>query len=153
MNITLKKISYNERLSEETAAFAAGIYIDGKKAGDASNHGHGGPTDIHIYDPDIRKAADAYCSTLPPLELGYGLNPIPMTLEHLIDGLLNDHLEAKEKKKWCKKDIVFRLKGDPSGSYRTIKKENGVFSQRQRDYMQRHYGDKIEEILNDVLGV
>ena len=47
MEITSKNISHNERLSEETNCFSATIYIDGKKAGEASNHGHGGPTMIH----------------------------------------------------------------------------------------------------------
>lgn len=43
MKITLRKISINQRLSEETLAFAAIVVVDGVDAFDASNHGTGGP--------------------------------------------------------------------------------------------------------------
>jgi hypothetical protein len=64
MEITLKNISHNERLSEETNCFSATIYIDGKKAGEASNHGHGGPTMLH--PRELEQKIDAYAKTLPP---------------------------------------------------------------------------------------
>ncbi len=67
MEITLKNISHNERLSEETNCFSATIYIDGKNAGEASNHGHGGPTMIH--PRELEQKINAYTKTLPPVEV------------------------------------------------------------------------------------
>ncbi len=64
MEIALKNISYSERLSEETNCFSATIYIDGKKAGEASNHGHGGPTMIR--PRELEQKIDAYAKTLTP---------------------------------------------------------------------------------------
>lgn len=49
MEITLKNISTNERLSEETLAFAADVYVDGVKTLAASNNGHGGCNRYHRY--------------------------------------------------------------------------------------------------------
>ena len=48
MKIELKRFSYNARLSEETNAFAADIWVDGKNVGFAKNDGHGGNTMVHI---------------------------------------------------------------------------------------------------------
>lgn len=44
--VELKKLSINQRLSEETLCFSADIYLDDRKVGVASNHGTGGPTEI-----------------------------------------------------------------------------------------------------------
>jgi hypothetical protein len=44
--IELRKISYNSRLSEETSAYAAQIWVDGVHFCDVSNHGTGG-SDMH----------------------------------------------------------------------------------------------------------
>jgi hypothetical protein len=42
MKIELRKISFNERMSEETNCYAADLYVDGKKVGEVGNDGHGG---------------------------------------------------------------------------------------------------------------
>ena len=46
LKIELKKVSHNARLSQETPAYTAEIWVDGKFFCEASNHGHGGP-DMH----------------------------------------------------------------------------------------------------------
>lgn len=45
--ITLKNFKHAAFASEETYCFQATVYINGSKAGLASNSGHGGPTDFH----------------------------------------------------------------------------------------------------------
>lgn len=42
MKIELKNIKQAKFLSEETPAYSASLYVDGKKIGDVSNNGHGG---------------------------------------------------------------------------------------------------------------
>src|SRR3546814_2179003 len=69
MKIALKNIHYDRHLSEETHAFVANLYINGFKAGVASNQGHGGNTDYHPTDKKGRKLieeAENYCRNLPP---------------------------------------------------------------------------------------
>lgn len=41
--LTLKKISHDKRLSEETPAYTAQVWADGVHVCDVSNHGQGGP--------------------------------------------------------------------------------------------------------------
>lgn len=43
--IELRRISHNKRLSEETPAYTADLYVDGVLFSHVGNHGHGGPDD------------------------------------------------------------------------------------------------------------
>lgn len=47
MKIELRHVKIARRLSEETTAYAATIYVDGKPAFYATNHGHGGCDNYH----------------------------------------------------------------------------------------------------------
>jgi len=129
MKITLKNIRYNERLSEETHCFSADLYIEGVKAGEASNYGHGGPTDYQARDKAGKKLieqAEEYCKGLPPNKFTvegkeYSL---PVTLESLIDSLVDDYLHQKNLQKFRNKvdkdseqGIVF---GIPDASYQLL---------------------------------
>lgn len=49
MKLELKKVTFSEALSEETNAFTADVYLDGKLVATAKNTGQGGDTDIHAY--------------------------------------------------------------------------------------------------------
>lgn len=111
MQIELKKISVSERLSEETLAFTADLYINRYKAGFTSNNGHGGSTDYSHYDDKGRsliKAAEEYCKSLPPdvhADILVDGKPmvIDMTLESFIDNLVGKHMEEKSTKAFNRK--------------------------------------------------
>ncbi|PWV47063.1 hypothetical protein [Chitinophaga sp. S165] len=133
MQIELKRIEYSARLSEETLAFSADIYIDGQKAGYASNNGQGGSTDYHWYDEKGRlliQSAEKYCKSLPAevnediVVDGKPLT-IEMTLETFIDNLMGKHLMDKEMKafqrkmyKETKTGIVFGIENQ---QYKVVK--------------------------------
>ena len=106
MKIELKKVSYSERLSEETSAFVADVYIDGKKRGEARNDGHGGPTTIHPVD--LEREIDAYAKTLPPepnpWEKGGTIQP---DAEILIDDALTDYLDRRDLKRALGRRTLF----------------------------------------------
>jgi len=55
--VAVKSYRPAPQLSEETEAFAANIYLDGKRAGYASNSGHGG---CNRYGFDSREQQDAF---------------------------------------------------------------------------------------------
>lgn len=97
MNIELRNLQIFKRMSQETTAFAASIYIDGKKVGTANNGGTGGPTD---YSPlgteyvEILNKADEFCKEMPPRK--FDDFSIPMNLEEYIDQLVDEHIEKQE---------------------------------------------------------
>jgi len=96
MKIELKKISFNERMSEETNCFVADLYINGKNVGECRNEGHGGCTWCRGNSKEANvliAEAEAYCKTLPKVK--YGNSEWEQSLEGVIDQLLEDHLKAK----------------------------------------------------------
>ena len=48
MKVELKSITHSKAFSEETEAFKAKVYVNGKHVGDADNEGRGGPTSVHV---------------------------------------------------------------------------------------------------------
>ncbi len=97
--ITLKNVKFYEALSEETNAFTADVYLDGKKFGYAKNSGQGGCTFINQYPEKSKqfKEAEAYAETLEPIVYEFGT--YPTKLEDVVDGLFEEWLTAKEKVK------------------------------------------------------
>lgn len=105
MQIELRNIKIANSLSEETTAFTATLYVDGKALAHCKNDGQGGPTDYRIIDSELMpllKKAEEHCIQLPALKLEGG-GTWPMNLETFIDGLLDDHIEQKEAKKFTDK--------------------------------------------------
>ena len=78
MKIELKSIKFSEAMSEETNAFTANLYINGKKVGYCKNQGHGGCTDYNADEPKFRTIiaeAEAYCKALPKTKWKTGRTP------------------------------------------------------------------------------
>jgi hypothetical protein len=124
MKIELKKISFNERMSEETNCFVADLYINGKKVGYAKNDGHGGCTDYRgnsKEDNQVIAEAEAYFKTLPKVkseEFNFEYQP---SLETAIDEEFEKYLKAKADKKMQKLFATSIVVGKPNGnSYRYI---------------------------------
>ena len=122
MEIKLKKIHISERLSEETTAFAADIYVDGKHVGYAKNDGRGGCTEYHALDRETRvilERAEEHCKTLPPkhypAEHGMQAFDIDMNLEVFIDDLIQQEIVKKDQKKLEKKMVKSVMWGIPNG--------------------------------------
>lgn len=105
MNIQLKNISHQPRLSEETECYTASLYVDGKKIGQVSNRGHGGP-DMFTGDRAAYDKADAWCqANLPGSDLGDG-DEMPTDLELHCADLLNDWLCMKELKSHMRSKVL-----------------------------------------------
>lgn len=119
MLIELKNVRYFAAGSEETSCFVATIYVDGKKAGDARNEGHGGMT--MISPRTLEDQLNAYGATLPPepLDMGDGTTfESKQDAESLIDGLLTRYLLERDLRKALSKRIVYTKKG-AAGIYQT----------------------------------
>jgi len=130
MKIELKNIKFSESLSEETNAFTADLFINGKKTGYCKNSGQGGCTDYSWYnsnDKTIIADAEIYCKSLPKIK--YGESEFDSNLESVIDQLFEDWLKQKEQAKLQKKMnklmVTAILIGVPNGdrySYFDLKK-------------------------------
>jgi hypothetical protein len=112
MKIELKNVKFSEFASEETNCFAADLYVDGKKVGFCKNDGHGGNTWVYNSDANTLtkfREVEEYCKTLPPIE--FGDFSIPSNLENVVDGLFEEWLKEKDKKRMQKKLEKSMLKG------------------------------------------
>jgi hypothetical protein len=138
MEITLKNIYVGERLSRETTAFQATLYINGYKVGVITNDGQGGATMYRPLDDKgvtLIKEAEVWCRRLPPLVFTDNMvdgRPvtIPMELEIYLDNLVTDWLNQKDLERFRKKaqkemltSIVF---GVPDKSFRVMKYRNPI---------------------------
>jgi hypothetical protein len=117
MKIELRNVQFAAFMSEETNAFTATIYVNGKKAGEASNQGHGGSTDVQPHS--LAETLDAYGATLPRHVSTLKDDSDPTGFftqqpdaEHIVDNLFEQWLEAREAAKERKKferDLTTRI--------------------------------------------
>ena len=106
---TLKNVSVNQRMSEETTCFSADVYRDGAKVLAVSNRGYGGGHNYYDYVAGALAEADAYARTRPATV--YRGVTIAPNLDSMIDDLLNEHLLEKDAKKYLKK-FCFKDEGN-----------------------------------------
>lgn len=154
MKIELKAIKVFPSLSEETTCFSASLWINGKRVGTADNRGEGGPTNYHPVDyknpahKEAIRAAEAWAKAQPDIVHDmsrYGVESFttPCTLEHIIDNLVGDYLEAEaekaEQKKrdaQCRKWTMFTT---PDSEPNTFSYYRRPYSQKMIDFiMERH---------------
>jgi hypothetical protein len=105
MKIELRRVSYFARLSQETSAYAADIWIDGKKRGTVENAGQGGPDNIH--PRELEDELNAYAKTLPPLTFEEGEEPLEQNAETLLGSLLTRWIAARDLKRMLGRKTVF----------------------------------------------
>lgn len=121
MKIELKSLRIYERMSEETIAFTADLFVNGKKVAYAKNDGCGGSTFYHPYpqaDKQLLDAAEIYCQKLPEKE-GFSQN-----LEDVIDDwvyrVYNEKIEKKAKERLAKDCIKGICFGVNENSYKIL---------------------------------
>jgi len=104
MQIELRNIQVNERLSDDSNAFSATIYIDNKKVGIATDDGRGGETDYYASNAqgkELLREAETWCKALPPsvradiLVDGKPLT-VDMNLSLYLANIVFEHLQKKE---------------------------------------------------------
>ncbi len=98
MNVELRRFTTNARLSQETTAFAADVWVDGKKVGHAQNDGHGGATMVHL-DPSVRAAVEAHGKALVPAEY----KSFTGGAEWVVNQLVEAELQKRSDKAFAKR--------------------------------------------------
>jgi len=157
MKIELKKVQIFNAMSEETTAFHAEIFVNGKNVGYAKNDGHGGSTDCrpHYDKPELKelfKQAEQYCLSLPPIKFGaeHGGKAfeIKMDLENFVDELIEAEQKKKDAKKLEKKmeKAIIYTNADNFGNMAQVGWKNKTLAQMPLPVLQATY-DKYKAQL------
>jgi hypothetical protein len=114
MTFELKRISHSERLSEETNAYAADLWVDGKLLAHVKNDGHGGcdmtypakgrtAAEIDALDKRLKAEGPKRTAQLTETETF----EIECDIESICSELLADHLIAKDVKRSLKSRVMW----------------------------------------------
>lgn len=141
MNLSLSKIKIHPDMSQETNCFSATICLDGKPVGTVRNAGHGG---CNFYDWTDREQGQKIQEWAKTQNTEFQFEQ----LDQVIDQLLAKGEENRQLKKWCKKQTVFRLKGDEKDKWRILK---APFDAKVKAQLVAKCGDKIERIANEEI--
>lgn len=126
MNIEVKNYKRYPALSEETEAYSATVYIDGKRAGEARNDGHGGSARIDIV-PEHAAAFREYAR-----RWGEGNGETFEPEDALLRSLCEESELRKDLRKWQKRDprivagvAIWKdpeelIPGDPSSTFYNV---------------------------------
>lgn len=130
MHIELRKIKHAAFLSEETNAYTADLYVDGKLTAHVGNDGHGGcdhqhPAKGKTYD-DVKRVDDWVKANHPPRTTDLMLEGKPFVmdvdLEVLCGELLTDHLISRDLTRTLKRTIAF-VRGGKIYTYKKLTDE------------------------------
>lgn len=102
--IELKNIKYFASISEETNAYTATVYVDGKKYAEASNRGHGASDDFHV-----EKGAESLISLNERIAATYPKDAqydLVMDLDLVVGDILEDFIATKNLKSLLSRKIV-----------------------------------------------
>jgi hypothetical protein len=154
--VEIKNLKVAEHLSEETLAFSASVWINGKKAGHAKNSGRGGMTDVDLWD---RKGEQVSRNNELHRELAEYVKQFtwesldgkqaPYRVDFYIDRLVDDEYERQQIKRWCRTKTVFRISGKTyeEGQYEVMK---GKFTKERAKGLRIQHGKDVL-ILNETL--
>lgn len=122
----LKGFQHLESRSEETICFGATLYVNGKKFADCGNGGYGASTDIRVYPEckELEQEIEAFLKTQPKVRFEDLDFEIDLTMEYIVDTLVQKRLEEKDMKRIMnktKKSLVFKK---PDGDFKIISWEN-----------------------------
>jgi hypothetical protein len=114
MNIQLKNVKIYAGLSQETVAFSASLYVDGKKVGEARNAGHGGSNDVDAHDSDgrwDRDLMDKMETEAATHTWLYEGETHPHSLDSYIGDLVDTVQERRDKQRLCRGKTLAQLPG------------------------------------------
>ena len=114
MKVELRNVKYARFASEETDCFSATVYIDGKRAGEVSNAGHGGCDDYHPHTLGARLTE--WAATLPPYIMSG--EPRQHNAETAIGDLFTAWQYARDLKRALAKRLLF-TKADKPGLFQS----------------------------------
>jgi hypothetical protein len=139
--ITLRSVKVHAGLSQETPAYTATIYVDGKKFSDVSNSGHGGP-DMHSATPaKVKELNDIIAETFPGIT--FHDITIPNDLQVICHTLAWESVERRNLSSRLSRNVLFI---DPkTGALMQVK---GKATAEYAATLATHYGVPSVQVLN-----
>jgi hypothetical protein len=149
MKIELKNVKHSEFASHETYCFMASVYINGKKAGSVSNHGHGA---CNTYHPaTLETIITQHAHTLPALtyESAGEVHSMLQDADCVIGDLMNAWLFTRDLKQALDKRILFINKDGELRQTKTItpKAKLNIFLASPEHYLKSLNGCKVLNLL------
>ena len=153
--LEVKNISHYARGSEETPCYNATVYVNGKKAVEVSNDGHGGSDRQHTYpESGFRlQDIDKWCVEKfgqETWEYGGKTYSTDLDLEHYCHQELYNWLDTKELKKEMKKQYLCVDKKDDK-EFLVAFKRTLPFTKMKDDAFQKHLGTKYPHMVGKCL--
>lgn len=126
--VELRKFKHSPSLSQETEAFTADLYLDGRKAAHVSNHGTGGSNSIHFILGADREDFKEFLKAQPPEPNPYDpQKPFEMNEDLFIGLLVEKLLKEKEEQKQAKRFEKLAVKARLSGRVVLVVRFEGSF--------------------------
>ena len=123
---------------EGCGGFNCTIYKDGKRIGTAIDSDNGGPVLIRIQDATEYRVFIEHAKAQPFV---HDFEPDSQLINKMIDAVLHQ----RWLKRKCKKQTLFRLKGDPSDSFRTI---SHPYCGEVMAHLRKTHGSNLIELYN-----
>jgi len=144
MLIELRNVKHAAFLSQETEAYTATVYIDGKKAGCVENDGHGGPDCVWIDGKELHQRMLDWIKSQPNTE-PCDLFPdgMEMNVDLYFSELLQKHLELKQMKGWLRTRLLVKADDTPDGEWLTYKPNKPHCA----DYIRNKFGDRLRTLI------
>ena len=107
MKIELKNLKHSKWASQETDCFHADVWINGKRAGQVSNHGQGAAND---YSPwELAETLNEYAATLAPTtyEIGGKTHTIPEDADSIISRAFVAKLHERDLRRMLANRVIY----------------------------------------------
>jgi hypothetical protein len=144
---------YRSCRGNEGDAFSLTLVLDGKKAARVTYDGWGGEYrfDWTPGDKTVRPGATAarflaYVDSLPPKDFGDGLGVMKLDADMVVGAAIDRMLEERALRRLCTTKLVFRLRGDEPGEWRTLR---APYRPAIAAALRAERGDALEEIANE----
>ena len=142
MTIELKSVKIAKHLSEETTAFTASVWLDGKRVGTARNDGRGGCTMLHVGERH-NDVVDA-CLAHPAGSGLTGKYSRGIAVDAVVEHLLSQVEETRYLKRRCRTKTVVITKDLEPGQVLEFKL---AYSFRTAAMIRERYD--VVEIVNE----
>jgi hypothetical protein len=166
MKIEIK--SYKTCAGRDGYAFSYNLYLDGKKAAEVRNEGCGGMNTYHWFDRSLEPLFLAHCvvigrpiwdrwsaesasppdTTRSPDEAFEEYCKWGEVMDMVLEEAVNKVAEDKALKKLCKGQVVWRLKSDAPGAWRTRRGDWHINPTGIEEHLKKTHGDNLVEIAN-----
>jgi hypothetical protein len=151
----------------EGYAYSCTLYLDGKKVGTARDDGNGGMVFVEFWkkvggqvkrDVEAEKKVLAYVEEQPDVDMGERPGKpgekwmMKADLEWVVGQVVEDAIEERQHKTWCRTKVCFRVAGQPEGEWHVFKGKFKGSEQKWRGIVETHCARKglqLEEILNE----